>query len=55
MKYTKPEMRISAFDADDMITTSGFGNVEDELKKSGKIKLDGKNGLSDTSLFSFNW
>ena len=59
MKYIKPEINLKLFELENIVTTSVLGDVENLLtggsSGSNGLKLDGKNDISETSLFSFDW
>ena len=56
MKYEAPEIRVKIFKSEDIVVTSGIDGVRNEVtSSSGKIKLDNKSGISETSIFSFRW
>ena len=57
MKYETPEICVKLFELEDVVKTSGLGEVENLLTGgSGKgLKLDNKDNISESNLFSFNW
>ena len=60
-KYTTPELSISVFDVEDIITASGtFGTLADAITSHGEITVfdaDGKTveNVENTAAVYFSW
>ena len=59
-KYTTPELSISVFDVEDIITASGtYSNLADAIASHGTLLKDGTEvkpeEVSETAVVYFSW
>ena len=53
-EYIKPDMDITVFSRENIITSSALKSVSDEIRTGSTLKVDGKSGDS-VNLLGFIW